>query len=33
MGWWWADPLAELGIAGLTLNEGREAWGGDACCD
>jgi divalent metal cation (Fe/Co/Zn/Cd) transporter len=33
MGWWWADPVAALGIAGLALNEGREAWRGDACCD
>jgi divalent metal cation (Fe/Co/Zn/Cd) transporter len=33
MGWWWADPVAALGIAALALNEGREAWRGDACCD
>jgi hypothetical protein len=33
MGWWRADPVAALGIAGLALNEGREAWRGDACCD
>jgi divalent metal cation (Fe/Co/Zn/Cd) transporter len=33
MGWWWADPVAALGIAGLALNEGRETWRGDACCD
>jgi divalent metal cation (Fe/Co/Zn/Cd) transporter len=33
MGWWWADPVAALGIAALALNEGREAWQGDACCD
>ena len=26
MGWWWADPLAALGIAGLAVREGREAW-------
>jgi divalent metal cation (Fe/Co/Zn/Cd) transporter len=31
--WWWADPVAALGIAGLALNEGREAWRGDSCCD
>ena len=24
MGWWWADPVAALGIAALALNEGRE---------
>jgi divalent metal cation (Fe/Co/Zn/Cd) transporter len=33
LGWWWADPVAALAIAGLALNEGREAWRGDACCD
>ncbi|HLA66171.1 MAG TPA: cation transporter [Acidimicrobiia bacterium] len=27
-GWWWADPAAALVVAGLALNEGREAWGG-----
>jgi divalent metal cation (Fe/Co/Zn/Cd) transporter len=31
-GWWWADPLAALAIAGLAVNEGREAWRGDDCC-
>jgi divalent metal cation (Fe/Co/Zn/Cd) transporter len=33
VGWWWADPLAALVIAGLALREGREAWRGDTCCD
>ena len=33
LAWWWADPVAALGIAGLALNEGRRAWRGDACCD
>lgn len=33
VGWWWADPLAALGIAALAAKEGREAWRGDACCD
>lgn len=32
-GWWWADPLAALAIAGVAANEGREAWRGDDCCD
>ena len=32
MGWWWADPVAALGIA-LALNEGPEAWRGETCCD
>lgn len=31
-GWWWADPLAALVVAGLILREGREAWNGKACC-
>lgn len=26
VGWWWADPLAALGIAFLALREGLEAW-------
>lgn len=29
VGWWWADPVAALGIAALALKEGREAWSGD----
>ena len=33
VGWWWADPLAALVIAGLAIREGREAWAGEACCD
>jgi divalent metal cation (Fe/Co/Zn/Cd) transporter len=32
-GWWWADPLAALAIAGLAVNEGREAWKGEMCDD
>lgn len=32
LGWWWADPLAALVIAGLITREGREAWNGKACC-
>ncbi|GAA3737923.1 cation transporter [Salinactinospora qingdaonensis] len=31
-GWWFADPLAALVIAGFAVREGREAWRGDACC-
>ncbi|MGH2708637.1 MAG: cation diffusion facilitator family transporter [Actinomycetota bacterium] len=30
LGWWWADPLAAVGIAGLALREGREAWDASA---
>lgn len=33
VGWWWADPLAALVIAGLAVREGREAWRGDTCCE
>ena len=29
LGWWWADSLAALAIAGLAVREGREAWEGD----
>lgn len=29
VGWWWADPVAALGIAWIALREGREAWSGD----
>jgi divalent metal cation (Fe/Co/Zn/Cd) transporter len=25
LGWWWLDPIAGLGIAGLAVREGREA--------
>ena len=32
-GWWWADPVAALGIAALAVNEGREAWRCEACDD
>jgi divalent metal cation (Fe/Co/Zn/Cd) transporter len=32
-GWWWADPVTALVIAGFAVREGREAWRGEACCD
>jgi divalent metal cation (Fe/Co/Zn/Cd) transporter len=32
-GWWWADPVAALGVAVFLVREGREAWRGDPCCD
>lgn len=32
VGWWWADPLAALVIAGLAVREGIEAWRGHDCC-
>jgi len=31
-GWAWADPIAALVIAAVTVKEGRDAWRGDACC-
>lgn len=31
LGWWWADPVVGLVVAGLAAREGREAWRGDAC--
>lgn len=30
VGWWWADPVAALGIAALAIREGKEAWEGEA---
>ncbi|MCP3935478.1 MAG: cation transporter [Actinomycetia bacterium] len=31
-GWWWADPIAGLAIAGVATREGIEAWQGHNCC-
>jgi divalent metal cation (Fe/Co/Zn/Cd) transporter len=31
-GWWWADPVAALGMTFLVIREGREAWRGESCC-
>jgi divalent metal cation (Fe/Co/Zn/Cd) transporter len=33
LGWWWADPITALAIAGVALYEGRKAWRGNTCCD
>lgn len=33
VGWWWADPIAAIGIAGLAAKEGLEAWRGEDCDD
>lgn len=33
LGWWWLDPIAGLGIAGLAMHEGRKAWAGEVCAD
>jgi divalent metal cation (Fe/Co/Zn/Cd) transporter len=32
-GWWWADPIAALGIVYYLVREGRESWSGGGCCD
>jgi Cation efflux family len=31
-GAWWLDPVVALFIAYVAVQEGREAWRGDACC-
>jgi divalent metal cation (Fe/Co/Zn/Cd) transporter len=31
-GWWWADPVAALGMTLLLIREGAEAWRGEDCC-
>jgi divalent metal cation (Fe/Co/Zn/Cd) transporter len=31
LGWWWLDPVIALGIAGLAIHEGIEAWRGEVC--
>ena len=30
-GWWWADPVAALGMTWFLVREGRDAWHGEAC--
>lgn len=30
-GWWWADAVAGLVIAGVAVREGLEAWRGETC--
>lgn len=34
LGWWWADPVTALAIAGVAIKEGVSGWRGDvdACC-
>jgi divalent metal cation (Fe/Co/Zn/Cd) transporter len=29
LGWWWADPVAALGMTYFLVSEGREAWRGE----
>jgi len=31
LGWWWADPVAALGMTYFLVSEGREAWRGEEC--
>lgn len=30
-GWWWADPVAALGMTWSIAKEGLEAWRGEEC--
>jgi divalent metal cation (Fe/Co/Zn/Cd) transporter len=32
LGWWWADPLAALGMTYLLVREGLDAWRGEDRC-
>lgn len=32
-GWWWADPVAALGMTYFLVREGRGAWRAERCCD
>jgi divalent metal cation (Fe/Co/Zn/Cd) transporter len=32
VGWWWADPIAALGLAVVAVREGYEAVRGETCC-
>lgn len=31
LGWWWADPVAALGMTVFLVREGQEAWHGEHC--
>jgi divalent metal cation (Fe/Co/Zn/Cd) transporter len=31
VGWWWADPVVALLIAGVAVREARDAWRGEEC--
>jgi divalent metal cation (Fe/Co/Zn/Cd) transporter len=33
LGWWWADPVAALGMTVFIAREGVEAWRGEECCE
>lgn len=31
LGWWWADPVAALGMVAFIVREAREGWRGEEC--
>jgi len=31
LGWWWADPVAALGMTPFLVREALEAWRGEEC--
>jgi divalent metal cation (Fe/Co/Zn/Cd) transporter len=31
LGWWWADPVAALGMTWFVVSEARQAWRGEDC--
>jgi divalent metal cation (Fe/Co/Zn/Cd) transporter len=33
LGAWWVDAVTSLVIVGFVVNEAREAWSGEDCCD
>ena len=33
LGAWWVDAVTSLAIVGFVVNEAREAWSGEGCCD
>lgn len=33
LGWWWADPLAAIGMVPIIVREGLEGIRGESCCD
>lgn len=33
LGWWWADPVAAIGMVPLIAREGLEGIRGDSCCE
>ena len=33
LGWWWADPVAAIGMTWFLIQEGHSVWRGEDCCD